>query len=289
MDDFFQDRKTKVEVYRKYYRGKRIFSSKVNIPNGIFIKCEKCNETLFSDDYINNDYVCLKCNYHSRISARYRLKITTDENSFEELFANLKTLNPLNHPGYIEKLEQSQSASSEDDAFVAGLATITGIKVAIGVMDSFFMMGSMGSVVGEKITRLIEVSITKKLPLIIFSASGGARMQEGMFSLMQMAKTSAAIGKLDEAGILFISVLTNPTTGGVYASYASLGDIIISEPDALIGFAGKRVIEQTIGQVLPQGFQSAEFQEENGFVDFIENRENLKNKLAKILELHERR
>lgn len=285
MNNFLDKRKQRLERY-KNIRGKSNNITKITIPDGIFVKCEKCGEPIYHDDLLENDYVCPKCNYHFRLSARQRIAFISDENSFKELYANLKTLNPLDFPDYEKKVKQYQEAQEEFDAFVCGEAKIDGHKVALGVLDSFFMMGSMGSVVGEKVTRLIEYSIEHKLPLIIFSASGGARMQEGIFSLMQMAKTSAALKKHDLAGLLYISVLTHPTTGGVTASFASLGDINIAEPNALIGFAGKRVIEQTIQEKLPDGFQSAEFQKEKGFVDMVVERKDLKNVISTILTIH---
>lgn len=198
----------------------------------------------------------------------------------------MKTLNPLDFPEYSEKIKSSQEASELNEAVVTGIGKIYGKDAVIGIMDSKFMMGSMGSVVGEKLTRAIERATKERLPVIIFTASGGARMQEGMFSLMQMAKTSAAIARHNEEGLLYIAVLTDPTTGGVTASFAMLGDIILSEPQVLIGFAGRRVIEQTIKQKLPEGFQSAEFLLEHGFIDKIVNRNELKKTLYRILDIH---
>ena len=202
------------------------------------------------------------------------------------MFQEIKVTNPLEFPGYEEKLKKAEQKSDLDEGVVCGVGNINSKKVATAIMDSNFMMGSMGSAVGERITRIIEYSTQNKLPLIIFTASGGARMQEGIISLMQMAKTSAAIAKHDEAGLLYISVITNPTTGGVTASFAMLGDIIISEPGAILGFAGRRVIENTINQKLPEDFQSAEFMLEKGFVDDIVDRKNLKNYLSRVLKLH---
>ena len=288
MNNIFEDRKAKVETYKKDIRGKKEKLFKVDIPEGLFVKCEKCNEHIFREDLSTNHYVCLKCRSHFRISARERIKMITDIDSFYELFSNLKTLNPLNFPNYEEKIKQYQVQTNELDAFISGVATLGGEMVAIGVMDSFFMMGSMGSVVGEKVTRLVEYATEKRLPLVIFAASGGARMQEGIFSLMQMAKTSAVCQHHNEAGLLYISVLTNPTTGGVAASFASLGDIIIAEKGALIGFAGQRVIKQTIGEELPEDFQTAEFQFKKGFVDMVVDRKDLKKTLVKLLQLHKK-
>jgi len=209
-----------------------------------------------------------------------------DENTFKEYDMDLKTANPLNFPDYVEKVSYATEYSNEDEAVITGEGKINGDDCVICVMDPNFMMGSMGSVVGEKITRAIEKAIEKRFPVIIFSASGGARMQEGIISLMQMAKTSAAIARLSEEGLLYISVLTDPTTGGVIASFAMLGDIIIAEPGALIGFAGPRVIEQTIRQKLPEGFQRAEFLKEKGFLDKIVARSDMKRVISKILKIH---
>lgn len=287
MNNFLDDRKAKVETFKKNIRKKNNNSSKVNIPNGLFIKCERCNEPIYQEDLSSNNNVCPKCNYHFRITARKRIELVSDENSFVELFEELSASNPLDFPDYLDKVEKYQNQTNEYDAFVCGKALINNVEIALGVLDSFFMMGSMGSVVGEKVTRLVEYSIEKKLPLVIFSASGGARMQEGIFSLMQMVKTSAAIKQHNKAGLLFISILTNPTTGGVLASFASLGDINIAERGALIGFAGQRVIEQTIRQALPEGFQSADFQLAKGFVDMVVDRKDLKETISKLLILHQ--
>ncbi|HZK37585.1 MAG TPA: acetyl-CoA carboxylase, carboxyltransferase subunit beta [Clostridia bacterium] len=223
---------------------------------------------------------------HPRIAARDRVNSIIDKGTFAEYDTDLKTIDALNFPGYMEKVKIAMENSNEEEAVITGEGKITGRDCIICVMEPNFMMGSMGSVVGEKITRAIERAIEKGFPLIIFTASGGARMQEGILSLMQMAKTSAALGRLSEEGLLYIAVLTNPTTGGVTASFAMLGDIIISEPGALIGFAGPRVIEQTIKQKLPEGFQRAEFLQEKGFVDKIVHRKNMKAVLSEILKIH---
>ncbi len=252
------------------------------VPNGLFQKCVKCNETLYTEDLIENLYICPNCNYYQRINPRERLSMILDSGSFTEWDSDLDGDDLLDFPGYKEKLQRIQEATNLDEAIITGTGAIQGKQVAIGVMASNFLMGSMGRVVGEKITRLIEGATSNRLPLIIFSCSGGARMQEGIVSLMQMAKTSAALKKHDVEGLLYISVLTDPTTGGVMASYAMLGDIILAEPGALIGFAGPRVIEQTIGQKLPEGFQSSEYLLDHGFVDKIIKRENMK-KLLSIL------
>lgn len=261
---------------------------KRDIPEGLWVKCTRCNEILYNKELDKNFKVCQKCNFHFRLNAKERIRMTLDEDSFVEFDNELTTVNPLNFPNYPEKMAAAQEASGLREAVVTGQGTIEGIPAVIGIMDSHFIMGSMGSVVGEKIARAIEQAVEKKLPVIIFSTSGGARMQEGILSLMQMAKTSAALAKLDEAGLLFISVITDPTTGGVTASFASLGDIIIAEPGALVGFTGPRVIEQTIRQKLPEGFQKAEFMRQHGMVDMIVSRPQLKETLANILLLHKR-
>lgn len=253
---------------------------------GKWVKCDNCNEILYKEDVKKNFSICPNCGKHFRISSRRRIKQIIDEGTFEELDVDMQTSDMLNFEGYKDKIKLLQEKTKIQEAIKTGIGEINGEKVAIGVMDSNFLMGSMGSVVGEKICRLVERAIQDKLPVILFCVSGGARMQEGMISLMQMAKTSAAIAKLDEAGHLYISVLTDPTTGGVTASFASLGDIILAEPGALIGFAGPRVIEQTIKQKLPDGFQSAEFLLEHGFIDKIVNRKEMKETLYEIIKLH---
>lgn len=288
MDNFLENRKTRLDRFKKNVRKKKVNASKVDIPDGLFTKCKECNELIFNDDLQKNEYVCPNCDYHMRISARNRIKMICDKNSFIEHFENIETANPLNFPDYKTKVEKYQKSTNEKEAFICGIGKLDHIKVAVGVLDSYFMMGSMGSVVGEKVTRLIELATKEQLPLLIFSASGGARMQEGIFSLMQMAKTSAAIKYHNDQGLLFISILTHPTTGGVAASFASLGDIIIAEKGALIGFAGQRVIQQTIQQDLPIGFQTAEFQLEKGFVDLVATRKDLKPILYKLLSLHKK-
>lgn len=258
----------------------------IDIPDDLFSQCVQCQTIIYNKDLSNNMYICNYCDYHFRLNARTRLKYTIDEGSFNEINDNLLSINILEMPGYEDKLIKGQKMSKLNEAFISGTASVNNIRVAIGVLDSFFMMGSMGSAVGEKITRLIEYATLHRLPLIIFSASGGARMQEGIFSLMQMAKTSAALNKLAKENLLYISVLTNPTTGGVAASYAMLGDIILVEKNALVGFAGARVIKQTIGQDLPEGFQTATFQVNHGHVDARIKRVNMKNSLTQILRLH---
>ncbi len=262
-------------------------SNMPNIPNGRWINCDKCKNIIYKDDLEKNLNVCTNCGYHFKISAIDRINQIFDENSFFELFTDISSYNPLEFEGYEEKLQQNKRKSNLDEAVVTGVGSINSKEVCAAIMDSNFMMGSMGCAVGEKITRVIEHATKHKMPLIIFSSSGGARMQEGILSLMQMAKTSVTIGKHNEAGLLYISVITNPTTGGVTASFAMQGDIIISEPNAVIGFAGRRVIENTINEKLPEDFQSAEFALEKGFIDSIVARKDLKNYLSKILSLHE--
>lgn len=259
---------------------------KRDIPEGLWQKCPRCNEIVYTKELEKNFKVCQKCNFHFRLNAGERIRMTLDEGSFQEYDNELTTVNPLAFPNYEAKLSAAQEATGLKEAVVTGEGTIDGNPVVVAIMDSHFIMGSMGSVVGEKIARAIEMAIEKKLPVLIFATSGGARMQEGILSLMQMAKTSAALAKLDEAGLLFISVFTDPTTGGVTASFASLGDIILAEPGALIGFTGPRVIEQTIRQKLPEGFQRAEFMRQHGMVDMIINRPQMQETLANILSLH---
>ena len=260
--------------------------NKGDIPIGKWLKCDKCGEILYREDVRKNYSVCMNCGHHFRLSSRRRIWQTLDEGSFEPFDLQIKTVNPLQLDDYMTKMKNLQKILEIDDAVVCGTGTIHKEKVVICVMEGNFLMGSMGSVVGEKITYSIEKAIELKLPLIIFSVSGGARMQEGIISLMQMAKTSSAIAKLNEAGGLFISVLTDPTYGGVTASFASLGDIILAEPDAMIGFAGKRVIKQTIGEELPEGFQTAEFLLEHGFIDRIVERKDMKDTLYKLIQFH---
>jgi len=259
---------------------------KPNIPSGMWTKCEKCNGIIYHEDLENSKYVCTSCGHHFRINAKQRIKMTFDQDTFKEMWKDLKTINPLNFEGYEEKIKKSMTKTDSSEGVVTGIGQINGLTVACGVMDSFFMMGSMGTVVGEKLTRLFEYATENKLPVIVFTTSGGARMQEGIFSLMQMAKVSAAVAKHDEAGLLYVSVLTDPTTGGVTASFAMEGDIILSEPNALIGFAGRRVIENTIKETLPDNFQKAEFLLEKGFIDAIVKRKDLRVMLYKILVLH---
>ena len=251
------------------------------------ISCKKCEGAFPESELMKHHMICPGCGQYLRMNSRQRIALITDKNSFKETDAKLKSQDLLSFPGYQEKLEKAMNDSSELEGVVCGTAKIGGVKTAIFVMNAAFMMGSMGTVVGEKITRLFELATKEKLPVVGFTTSGGARMQEGILSLMQMAKTSGAVKRHSDAGLLYITVLTDPTTGGVTASFAMEGDIIISEPKALVGFAGARVIEQTIGQKLPAGFQRAEFLLEHGFIDRIEPRETLKDCLSRILTMHE--
>ena len=248
--------------------------------------CPHCKEEVFVYQLKGNHKICPKCGFYYPMNPKERIFMLADAKSFREHDKNLASVNPLDFPEYEEKLKSNAEKTGNADAVVTGVIKILGIETAIAVMDGRFLMGSMGTVAGEKITRITEYAGKKKLPLIIFAASGGARMQEGLFSLMQMAKTSAAIEKFKNEGGLYVSVLTNPTTGGVSASFASLGDIILAEPEALICFAGPRVIEQTIGQKLPEGFQRAEFLLEHGMVDMVTERKDLRDVLHRILKMH---
>lgn len=261
---------------------------KTDIPQGLLFKCPRCRNVTFEEDFQKNGKVCPHCNYHSRLTARERLDITVDKGSFEEFDSEMISKNPIDFPDYENKQEALREKTGLKDAVLTGKAKIRGEEIIIIVMDSNYMMASMGSVVGEKITRAIEYGTAHRLPVIAFTASGGARMQEGIVSLMQMAKTSGAVARHNEAGLLYIVVMTDPTTGGVTASFASLGDIIIAEPKVLIGFAGRRVIEGTIRQKLPDDFQSAEFMLENGFVDMIVERKKMRRVIAHLLKLHKR-
>ncbi|MBI5189589.1 MAG: acetyl-CoA carboxylase carboxyltransferase subunit beta [Nitrospirae bacterium] len=260
---------------------------KVKIPEGLWVKCDNCKEIVYKKEIDRNLKVCPKCDYHFRISAKERLDLVVDEGSFVEHDADVAPVDFLDFKDtakYKDKLKTYQAKTGQKDAVISCTAAIGGLPANLVVMDFGFMGGSMGSVVGEKISRAAERSAESGVPLIIFSSSGGARMQEGVLSLMQMAKTSAALARLGKKGVPFISVLTDPTFGGVSASFSSLGDLIIAEPRSLIGFAGPRVIEQTIKAQLPEGFQRAEFQMEHGQVDMIVDRKHMKDTLAKILE-----
>ncbi len=260
--------------------------NKPSMPERVSVRCDKCRRILLSDELDGNCKVCPKCGYHFKIGARERLVALADDGEFTELFAEAVTPEDCDFPGYAEKLAKARAESGETEGVVAGILRINGIYTAVFAMDHRFMMGSMGYAVGERITRLFEYATLHRYPVVGFALSGGARMQEGITSLMQMAKTSAAVGRHNDAGLLFVSVLTNPTTGGVSASFAFLGDLIIAEPDSLIGFAGPRVIEQTTRQKLPAGFQRAEFLQQKGYIDLIVKRTEMKDKLYDILALH---
>ena len=251
-----------------------------------FVECKQCGRRATRQIWAKSLFVCPNCGNHQPIGAYYRLSLVLDSGSFRELDAELAPQDVLGFPGYTDKLSAQTQKTGLSEAAVAAVGRIGGVSVVAAVLDSRFFMGSMGTAVGEKVTRAAEYATRRRLPLIIFAASGGARMQEGILSLMQMAKTSAALAQFSEKGLLYISVLTDPTTGGVTASFASLGDIILAEPGALIGFAGPRVIQQTIGETLPEGFQRAEFQMEHGFVDAVVPRKDLRDTLIRLLKLH---
>ena len=282
LDNVFK--KTRIAVGRKNYI---TFTRRPEVPEGLLRKCNKCGGAIIAEDVKKDHYICPKCGGYFRVHARRRIEMITDEGSFEEWDSDLQGGNPLEYKGYEEKLKKLQEKTGLSEAVVTGKAKIDGREAAIGVCDGRFLMASMGEAVGEKIARAVERATEERLPVILFACSGGARMQEGIVSLMQMAKTSAALKYHSDAGLLYISILTDPTTGGVTASFAMLGDVILAEPKALIGFAGPRVIEQTIGQKLPEGFQRAEFLLEHGFLDAIVERPQMKAVLSKILALHE--
>ena len=282
LDNVFK--KTRITVGRKNYI---TFTRRPEVPEGLLRKCNKCGGAIIAEDVKKDHYICPKCGGYFRVHARRRIEMVTDEGSFEEWDSDLQGGNPLEYKGYEEKLEKLQEKTGLSEAVITGKAKIDGRETAIGVCDGRFLMASMGEAVGEKIARAVERATEERLPVILFACSGGARMQEGIVSLMQMAKTSAALKHHSDAGLLYISILTDPTTGGVTASFAMLGDVILAEPKALIGFAGPRVIEQTIGQKLPEGFQRAEFLLEHGFLDAIVERPQMKAVLSKILALHE--
>jgi acetyl-CoA carboxylase carboxyl transferase beta subunit len=283
--------KSKQYATSKIYRARpqdieRTEEERPNVPQGIMTKCPKCGKVIYTKLLLKNFKSCDECGYHFKVSANERFAMILDDGELQELDAQVTTRDPLNFPGYGDKLVKTQTQTGLVDGVVTGRGKIEGSPVMVGVMDPAFFMGSMGTAIGEKLTRLFERATRERLPVIVFTASGGARMHEGIFSLMQMAKVSAAVAKHSEAGLLYVTVLTDPTTGGVTASFAMLGDIILAEPGALIGFAGPRVIEQTIGQKLPEGFQRAEFLLEHGFVDQIVPRDQMKQTLGTILKLH---
>ena len=281
-------KKTPSNSYIKTEMQEKNTQAQPEIPKGMWRKCNKCGAPVYTEDVIANHYICPKCSGYFRVHAYRRIEMLADAESFEEWDRGLSVCNPLAFSGYPKKLSELQEKTKLDEAVITGKISIDGHKTVIGVMDGRFIMGSMGHTVGEKITRAVERATEERLPVILFCCSGGARMQEGIVSLMQMEKTSAALKRHSDAGLLYISVLTEPTMGGVTASFAMLGDIILAEPGALVGFAGPRVIEQTIRQKLPEGFQRAEFLLEHGFVDAIIKREESKKVLARILAFHEK-
>lgn len=258
---------------------------KPEVPDELFSQCPGCKYTIYQKD-LGSERICPHCGYTFRISAQERLALTIDMGTFLEMFKGIETQDPLNFPGYRKKLTLMREKTGLDEAVVTGIALIKGEKVALGIMDSNFIMASMGTVVGEKITRLFEYATAEKLPVVLFTASGGARMQEGIMSLMQMAKISAAVKRHSNAGLFYLTILTDPTTGGVTASFAMEGDIILAEPQSLVGFAGRRVIENTVREDLPEDFQKAEFLLEHGFVDAIVKRRELPDMIARLVRLH---
>lgn len=258
---------------------------KPEVPDELFSQCPGCKYTIYQKD-LGSERICPHCGYTFRISAQERLALTIDMGTFLEMFKGIETQDPLNFPGYRKKLTLMREKTGLDEAVVTGTALIKGEKVALGIMDSNFIMASMGTVVGEKITRLFEYATAEKLPVVLFTASGGARMQEGIMSLMQMAKISAAVKRHSNAGLFYLIILTDPTTGGVTASFAMEGDIILAEPQSLVGFAGRRVIENTVREDLPEDFQKAEFLLEHGFVDAIVKRRELPDMIARLVRLH---
>jgi acetyl-CoA carboxylase carboxyl transferase subunit beta len=270
-----------------FKKGKDVRAEKkIKIPEGLWVKCDSCREIIYKKEIDKNLKICPKCNYHFRISAKERIRLLVDEDSFSEIDTGLSSTDPIGFRDkvpYRVRLEENRKKSELEEAAISGEATIEGHPVVVVIMDFSFMGGSMGSVVGEKVVRAAEAALEKKIPLVTVASSGGARMQEGIFSLMQMARVSAAIARLNEGGGLYISVLADPTFGGVTASFAMLGDIIIAEPKSLIGFAGPRVIEQTIKQQLPDDFQRAEFLLDHGMIDAVVDRKDLKRTLGQII------
>ncbi|ERS92696.1 acetyl-CoA carboxylase, carboxyltransferase subunit beta [Staphylococcus simulans] len=261
-------------------------SKQNDVPSGIMTKCPKCKKIMYTKELSENLNVCFNCDHHLSLTAYKRIEAISDEGTFKEFDKGMTSANPLDFPGYEEKIQKDQSKTDLNEAVVTGTAELDGTKYGVAVMDSRFRMGSMGSVVGEKICRIIDYCTEQRLPFILFSASGGARMQEGIISLMQMGKTSVSLKRHSDAGLLYISYITHPTTGGVSASFASVGDINLSEPRALIGFAGRRVIEQTINEKLPDDFQTAEFLLEHGQLDKVVHRKDMRATLSQLLKMH---
>lgn len=278
-------KKTRAASGRKGYISLR--ERRPEVPEGLLRKCNKCGSAIIAEDVKRGYYICPKCGGYFRVHAYRRIEMITDDGTFEEWDKELVGGNPMDYKGYPEKLAAVQEKTKLTEAVVTGKAEINGLETVIGVCDGRFLMSSMGEAVGEKIARAVERATKERLPVILFACSGGARMQEGIISLMQMAKTAAALKRHSDAGLLYISVLTDPTTGGVTASFAMLGDVILAEPKALIGFAGPRVIEQTIGQKLPKGFQRSEFLLEHGFIDLITPRSHQREVIAQLLRMHD--
>lgn len=273
-------------VKKKKYASIPSEQARQDVPEGIMSKCPNCKKIMYTKELMKNDKICMNCDYHYQMTAYERIDSLLDEGSFIELDKEMVSENPLDFPDYLGKLKKDQDKTGINEAVVTGEGTIEGNRIVLAIMDSSFRMGSMGSVVGEKITRAIEKAMELKVPFLIFTASGGARMQEGVLSLMQMAKTSSALKLFSDQGGLIISIMTHPTTGGVSASFASLGDFNFAEPGALIGFAGRRIIEQTIREDLPEDFQTAEFLLKHGQLDAVIHRQDLKDTLANIVDIH---
>ncbi|AQX53510.1 acetyl-CoA carboxylase, carboxyltransferase subunit beta [Priestia flexa] len=285
-DLFTKNTKNAKNTKKKKYASVPSEHLKQDVPEGIMTKCKKCKKIMYTKELNKNLKVCLNCGHHHQMTAKERISSLIDEGTFIEYDRTMRSQNPLEFPDYVEKLEKDREKTGLSEAIVTGEGDINGLKVVVAVMDSHFRMGSMGSVVGEKITRAIEKAKDLGVPFLIFTASGGARMQEGILSLMQMAKTSSALKMYSDKGGLIISIMTHPTTGGVSASFASLGDYNLAEPGALIGFAGRRIIEQTIREELPEDFQTAEFLLKHGQLDAVVARHNLKETLTNILDIH---
>lgn len=284
--DFFTFLKPKNELEGEQSAPQEKDDSRPYIPETMWVKCPTCKTLLLASDLEENHKVCVKCGHHLRLSARERIALLCDRDTFEEANGEMQSQNLLGFPEYDRKLQSCKLKSGENESVITGVAEIGGIRTVFAAMDPGFMMGSMGTVTGEKITCAFEYATQHELPIVICTVSGGARMKEGILSLMQMAKTSAAAKRHSDAGLLYITVLTDPTTGGVTASFAMEGDIILAEPNALVGFAGPRVIEQTIRQKLPKNFQTSEFVMEKGFIDAVVPRRDLKGALIKLLKLH---
>ena len=287
MEQLFKERREKLDVFKSLRKKeKEPVAKRIEVPENLYTACPGCGATLLTESLEENWRVCPECGRHMPLDSARRIALVADGGTFSETGASIGRQDPLHFPGYAQKVASLEKRTGLREAVVTGICRIGGYKAVLGVMDNRFLMGSMGSAAGEKITRAIELATKRKLPLIFFTASGGARMQEGIYSLMQMAKTSNAVARHNQAGLLYISIFTHPTTGGVTASFASQGDIMLAEPGALIGFAGPRVIEQTIRQQLPEDFQTAEFVEQCGFLDGVVPRAELRTVLVQLLRLH---